>query len=155
VKRFKAGNLVETSTPYDDEAQVKRAAESLADDVTSALAELEITVHGNPKLRPDVPVLLTDVGQPFEGKYTLTGVRHTFERGRPYRTRVTVSGRQSRSLYGLASGGTATAPRLPSVANALVTDVRDPEKLGRVRLKFPWLDADYVSDWTRVAQLGG
>jgi uncharacterized protein involved in type VI secretion and phage assembly len=68
---------------------------------------------------------------------------------------VTVSGRQSRSLYGLASGGTTTAPRLPSVANAEVTDVNDPLRLGRVRLKFPWLDANYVSDWTRTVQFGG
>jgi phage protein D len=155
ARKFGAGNLVETGTPYDDEAQVKRAAKSLADDVTSAFAELEVTVHGNPKLRPDVPVLLEDVGKPFEGKYTVTGVRHTFENGRPYRTRVTVSGRQSRSLYGLASGGTTTAPRLPSVANAEVTDVNDPLRLGRVRLKFPWLDANYVSDWTRTVQFGG
>jgi phage protein D len=155
ARKFGAGNLVETGTPYDDEAQVKRAAKSLADDVTSAFAELEVTVRGNPKLRPDVPVLLEDVGKPFEGKYTVTGVRHTFENGRPYRTRVTVSGRQSRSLYGLASGGTTTAPRLPSVANAEVTDVNDPLRLGRVRLKFPWLDANYVSDWTRTVQFGG
>lgn len=155
ARKFGAGNLVETGTPYDDEAQVKRAANSLADDVTSAFAELEVTVRGNPKLRPDVPVLLEDVGKPFEGKYTVTGVRHTFENGRPYRTRVTVSGRQSRSLYGLASGGTTTAPRLPSVANAEVTDVNDPLRLGRVRLKFPWLDANYVSDWTRTVQFGG
>ncbi|WP_329455859.1 VgrG-related protein [Streptomyces sp. NBC_01497] len=155
ARKFPSGDLVETSTPYDQQAQVKRAAESLADDVTSAFAELEVTVHGNPRLRPDVAVLLEDVGEPFEGKYTVTGVRHTFENGRPYRTRVTVSGRQWRSLYGLASGGAAAAPRLPSVANAVVTDVKDPQRLGRVKLTFPWLDDSYVSDWTRTVQLGG
>jgi uncharacterized protein involved in type VI secretion and phage assembly len=68
---------------------------------------------------------------------------------------VTVSGRQWRSLLGLASGGAAAEPRLPSVANALVTDVDDPLKQGRVKLRFPWLDDTYVSDWTRTVQLGG
>lgn len=155
AQEFKASNLVETGTPYDQQAQVKRAADALADDVTSAFAELEVTVHGNPRLRPDVPVLLEDVGEPFEGKYTVTGVRHLFEAGRPYETRVTVSGRQWRSLYGLASGGASAAPRLPSVANAVVTDVKDPQRLGRVKLKFPWLDPSYVSDWTRTVQFGG
>jgi phage protein D len=152
---FTAGDLVEAGTPYDRQPQVKRAAQALADDVTSSFAELEITVHGNPRIRPDVAVLLEDVGKPFEGKYTVTGVRHTFENGRPYRTRVSVSGRQWRSLYGLASGGTTAAPRLPSVANALVTDVKDPLRLGRVKLTFPWLDDTYVSDWTRTVQFGG
>ncbi|MFF3375457.1 VgrG-related protein [Streptomyces sp. NPDC002680] len=153
---FKAGVLVETDTPYDRQSEVKFAAGALADDVTSSFAELEVTVRGNPKLRPGVPVTLADVGKPFEGKYTCTSVRHVFGDGDHYETLVTVSGRQWRSLFGLASGGAATtAPRLPGVANALVTDVQDPLKQGRVKLQFPWLDDAYVSDWTRVVQLGG
>ncbi|WP_105975763.1 VgrG-related protein [Streptomyces geranii] len=153
---FKAGVLVETDTPYDRQSEVRFAAGALADDVTSSFAELEVTVRGNPKLRPGVPVTLADVGKPFEGKYTCTSVRHVFGDGDHYETLVTVSGRQWRSLFGLASGGAATtAPRLPGVANALVTDVQDPLKQGRVKLQFPWLDDAYVSDWTRVVQLGG
>ncbi|WP_221348521.1 VgrG-related protein [Streptomyces beigongshangae] len=152
---FKAAKLVETDTPYDRRPEVKFAAASLADDLTSSFAELEVTVHGNPVLRPGVAVALTDVGVPFEGKYTVTSVRHTFGAGSHYETLVTVSGRQWRSLFGLTSGGAAAAPRLPSVANALVTDVQDPLKQGRVKLQFPWLDDAYVSDWTRTVQLGG
>ncbi|MFD7713470.1 VgrG-related protein [Streptomyces sp. NPDC059785] len=154
--KFKAATLVETDTPYDRQSEVKFAADSLADDVTSAFAELEVTVRGNPKLRPGVPVTLTDVGKPFEGKYTVTSVRHEFGDDEHYQTWITVSGRQWRSLFGLTSGGgSTTAPRLPSVANALVTDVQDPLKQGRVKLQFPWLDDVYVSDWTRTVQLGG
>ncbi|MFE3579751.1 VgrG-related protein [Streptomyces vinaceus] len=153
---FGSGRLVETETPYDRQSEVKFAADSLAEDITSSFAELEVTVRGNPKLRPGVPVTLRDVGTPFEGKYTVTSVRHVFGDDSHYQTWITVSGRQWRSLYGLASGGGGTAaPRLPSVANALVTDVQDPLKQGRVKLRFPWLDDAYVSDWTRTVQLGG
>ncbi|MEV0225628.1 VgrG-related protein [Streptomyces sp. NPDC050704] len=152
---FKAAKLVETDTPYDRRPEVKFAASSLADDLTSSFAELEVTVHGNPELRPGVAIALTEVGVPFEGKYTVTSVRHTFGAGSHYETSVTVSGRQWRSLFGLTSGGGTTAPRLPSVANALVTDVQDPLRQGRVKLQFPWLDDAYVSDWTRTVQLGG
>ncbi|MGW0464743.1 VgrG-related protein [Streptomyces sp. NPDC003027] len=154
--RFKAATLVETDTPYDRQSEVRFAAQALADDITSSFAELEVTVRGNPKLRPGVPVTLRDVGAPFEGKYTVTSARHVFGDDSEYVTWVTVSGRQWRSLFGLTSGGAAaTAPRLPSVANALVTDVQDPLKQGRVKLQFPWLDDTYVSDWTRTVQLGG
>ncbi|WP_413758030.1 VgrG-related protein [Streptomyces sp. MMBL 11-3] len=152
---FKAAKLVETDTPYDDRPEAKRAAASLAEDITASFAELEVTVKGNPVLRPGVTIALADVGFPFEGKYTITSVRHTFQAGSHYETLVNVSGRQWRSLFGLASGGGATAPRLPSVANALVTDVQDPLKQGRVKLQFPWLDDAYVSDWVRSVQLGG
>ncbi|MEW1824440.1 VgrG-related protein [Streptomyces sp. NPDC088196] len=153
--KFKTAKLVETGTPYDKQNEVKFAAAALADDVTSSFAELEVVARGNPKLRPGVPVALADVGSPFEGKYTATSVRHVFGDGKHYETWVTVSGRQWRSLYGLASGGSETAPRLPGVANAVVTDVNDPLKQGRVRLQFPWLDDTYVSDWTRTVQWGG
>ncbi|RSS62192.1 VgrG-related protein [Streptomyces sp. WAC06614] len=155
---FRPGKLVETETPYDRQTEVRYASEALADDIASSFAELEVTVRGNPELRPGVPVTLRDVGVPFEGKYTVTSVRHVFGDDSHYQTWVTVSGRQWRSLYGLASGGGAgatAAPRLPSVANALVTDVQDPLKQGRVKLRFPWLDETYVSDWTRTVQLGG
>ncbi|MDF3303094.1 VgrG-related protein [Streptomyces tropicalis] len=152
---FKPATLVETTTPRDRQSEVKSAADALADDVTSSFAELEVVARGNPRLRPGVPVALADVGEPFRGKYTATSVRHHFGDGRHYETTVTVSGRQWRSLYGLASGGTSGAPRLPGVANALVTDVQDPLRQGRVKLQFPWLDDTYVSDWTRVMQWGG
>lgn len=153
--KFKKAKLVGTGTPYDRQAEVRFAASALADDVTSSFAELEVVARGNPKLRPGVPVALADVGQPFEGKYTVTSVRHVFGDGKHYEAWVTVSGRQWRSLYGLASGGGESVPRLPSVANALVTDVQDPLRQGRVKLQFPWLDDTYVSDWTRTVQLGG
>ncbi|PWI42158.1 VgrG-related protein [Streptomyces sp. ICBB 8177] len=152
---FGAAELVETDLPLDHPTEVTRAADALRDDVTGSFAELEVVVRGNPRLRPGVPVTLTDVGTPFEGKYTTTSVRHVFGDSRHYETWVTVSGRQWRSLYGLTSGGGVPSSRVPSVANALVTDVTDPLKQGRVKLQFPWLDDSYVSDWTRTAQLGG
>jgi phage protein D len=153
---FGKATRVETDIPFDKQTEVNNAADALAQDVTAAFAELEVTSRGNPKLRPGVPVTLTDVGDPFEGKYTVTAARHTFGAGRHYETWVTVSGRQWRSLYGLASGGSGgSTSRLPGVANALVTDVKDPLRQGRVKLRFPWLDDLYVSDWTRTVQFGG
>ncbi|MET7322061.1 VgrG-related protein [Streptomyces sp. NPDC005549] len=159
--KFKPGKLVETANPYDKQDEVQNAAKALASDVTASFAELEVAAKGHPDLRPGVPVALADVGTPFEGKYTVTSVRHHFGDGVPYESWITVSGRQWRSLYGLASGGggggadPASAARLPSVANAIVTDVQDPLKQGRVKLQFPWLDDTYVSDWTRSVQMGG
>lgn len=153
--KFGPATIVETDTPYDKQNEVKNAASALADDITAAFAELEVTVRGNPKLRPGVPVALADVGDPFEGKYTVTAARHSFGDGRHYETFLTVSGRQWRSLYGLTSGGQSPSARLPSVANALVTDIKDPLKQGRVKLRFPWLDDTYTSDWTRTVQFGG
>lgn len=40
------------------------------------------------------------------------------------------------------------------VAMAIVTANRDPEKLGRVKVKYPWLSDEFESDWARVASPG-
>ncbi len=41
------------------------------------------------------------------------------------------------------------------VAAGIVIDNKDEEKLGRVKLKFPWLSDDNESNWARVATLMG
>jgi uncharacterized protein involved in type VI secretion and phage assembly len=65
-----------------------------------------------------------------------------------------VSGRQDRSLLGLASGGARTPSAQAGVVVAQVSDANDPQHAGRVKLTFPWLSDDYVSDWARTVQPG-
>jgi len=43
---------------------------------------------------------------------------------------------------------------IPGVFVGIVTNNDDPDKLGRVKLKFPWMSDSYESDWARVAQVG-
>jgi len=147
--------LTSAEVPYDTQAEVLSASKALAEDVTSSFAELEMCVIGNPTLVPGLPVALNGAGTPFEGRYTITGTRHVFVGAEKYQTWVTVTGRQVRSLYGLASGGADTSPKIPGVVSALVSNIKDPLRQGRVKLTFPWLSATYESDWCRIAQLGG
>jgi phage protein D len=157
AKPFGRAELLATDVPYGTQAEVDRAASALAADVTGAFAEVEAVVRDAPHLKAGTPVALTKVGQPFEGKYTVTSARHVFEPDIGYRTQVVVSGRQDRSLYGLAAGASAPSrsARLNGLVIALVTDTKDPQQKGRVKLRFPWLDGNYVSDWARTVQLGG
>ena len=41
--------------------------------------------------------------------------------------------------------------RVQGVVIGVVTDVEDPEGLGRIRVNFPWLSPDNASNWARVA----
>jgi phage baseplate assembly protein V len=36
---------------------------------------------------------------------------------------------------------------------AIVTEVNDPEREGRVRLRFDWFDSQMVTEWSRVSQV--
>ncbi len=152
--------------PYQTDAEVKAVSTAFAADLADSVAELEVGVRGNPRLRAGTPVVLDGAGTPFDGKYTVTASRHTDEPGTGYETWVTVSGRQDRTPYGLATGASTPGrtSSVPGVAVGIVTDVKAPRALrgqGWVRLKLPWLSDDtgreraYVTDWVRTVQLGG
>jgi uncharacterized protein involved in type VI secretion and phage assembly len=57
------------------------------------------------------------------------------------------------------SSGTATSPAsvtapIPSVVSAIVTNVKDDQELGRVKVKVPRWDDNFDTGWLRVAQPG-
>jgi phage protein D len=151
-------SYIGVSTPYVTQAEVDGAAKALAEQIAGAFAEFEGVARGNPKLRAGKAVSLGLVAQPFDGRYTLTTTRHVYDPKDGYTVWFTVSGRQERSLLGLTSGGAggngSAGPPIYGVAAALVTDVKDPDDLGRVKLKFPWLSDSYTTDWARLVQLG-
>lgn len=156
---FGGPTFTAVTRPLGQQAQVDVAAASIAEMISSAVAEADGTARGNPKLKAGATVSIGVVGNEFEGQYTLSGARHVFG-PEGYRTHFAINGRQDRSLLGLASvgssNGSASAGGHPinGVVVAIVTDNNDPNNTGRVKLKFPWLDDNYESDWARLAQLG-
>ena len=145
--------------PLPKQPMVDGVASAIAEIISGSFAEADGIARGNPKLKAGTTVSVGVVGDHFEGKYTLSGTRHIFgENG--YRTHFVISGRQDRSLLGLASlgasngHGTAGGAPINGVVIAQVTDNNDPNNQARVKLKFPWLDDNYESDWARVTQLG-
>ncbi|RKT55326.1 VgrG-related protein [Saccharothrix australiensis] len=146
-----------TDVPYSTQAEATAAARSLEASISAGFAELEAVVEGNPKLRAGVPIALGNVGEAFSGRYTATAVSHVLEPGSGYRTTVVVSASHDRSLAGLVAGGNSVElPRMPGLATGIVTDIRETGgQRGWVKLKFPWLDDKYVTDWVRTVQLGG
>ncbi|MGW7514303.1 VgrG-related protein [Streptomyces sp. NPDC054796] len=154
-----SARMTVADTPYRTQAATKAVADSVAGSVSSGFGELEAVAEGSPKLRAGVPVALGNVGAAFSGRYTTTSVRHVLEPQGGYRTHVSVSAVPDRSLAGLVTGGNAPprGPRMPGLAIGVVTDIREQggAQRGWVRLKFPWLDDTYVSDWVRTVQWGG
>jgi uncharacterized protein involved in type VI secretion and phage assembly len=41
------------------------------------------------------------------------------------------------------------------VVIGLVTNVNDPDKNGRIKVRFPWLDDSHETDWIRIATMMG
>ena len=155
TRPFGRADLLVSDAAYGNQAQVDQAAKALAARIAGSFAELEAVIRGNPEVRAGSAVTLAGVGAPFEGRYTVTSARHVFDPVRGYETWVGVCGQQDRSLFGLTGDAPGYGGRCFGLVNGTVTDTKDPEGLGRVRIRFPWLSDTYTSDWARTAQAGG
>ncbi len=131
-------------------------AQGLANHVSSTFAEAEGDAVGDPAIQAGSQVDIKGVPKMFVGKWTVTNARHVFdplEGG--YHTRFWVSGRSDRSLLALASGASTRnhQPELGGLVCGVVTNVKDPDKAGKVKVSLPWLSPSYESDWARVVQM--
>ena len=143
--------------------EAEDAAKALAERIGSAFAEVEGTAHGNTALRAGVAVRVSGVSPEFSGAYVLSRARHVID-GSGYRTQFWVNGRHDRSMLGLVASGSTTTGNVRSqpgqrqgmfgVVRGLVGNIEDPEKLGRVTVKLPWLADEWSSNWAPVMQLG-
>jgi uncharacterized protein involved in type VI secretion and phage assembly len=152
---FSSAKLVHSGT-YATQAETDQAAKALANHVGGSFVELNGVARGNPLLRAGTPISISLAGDPFDGKYVLTSTRHHYSHRDGYTTEFVVSGRNQRSLLGLtagAVGGTKPSTNISGVVTGIVTDVNDPDKLARVKVKFPWLADSFATHWLRTLQL--
>lgn len=128
-------------------------AQGILDQLNREWIEIEGTAMLSPKIKPATKVTVQNVPGGFNGDYFVTAVRHTWnvEGGS---TSFTVSGRISPGVSGLL-GGAGMGPRVYGVWPAVVTNNNDPDNLGRVKVKYPFMPqnngADLESFWVRIA----
>ena len=142
------------STPHRSQSQTDKEASAIAQELGSSFAEADGVCVGTPLVHAGAKISISRVGEQFTGKYTITEARHVFDGYDGYTTHFTISGRQDRSLVALASGATARQPDFHGVVCAQVTDNNDPDDHGRLKLKFPWLNDKYETDWVRMMHPG-
>ncbi|MFJ6054779.1 VgrG-related protein [Streptomyces sp. NPDC092307] len=131
-------------------------AAGIAEDLTSHLVDMEAMAVGTPQLKAGDAVTLTNTGRLFSGRYTSAAVRHLFDRDHGYRTWLQVGTPRAREWR--EPGGAVPIPgQNIGLATAIVDAVDEPgpQKKGSVRLRLPWLDANYLTDWVRTVQFGG
>ena len=113
-------------------------------------------LHIHPDITPGGRIKLADAG-PASGEYYVREVSHTYS-SRGFYTEL-VAGDSPRATFRSVLGASA-APSTASFIRqgtlvGVVTNITDPEKLGRVKVKFPVLGDAIESDWARVTSVGG
>jgi uncharacterized protein involved in type VI secretion and phage assembly len=147
---FGDATIYAVNQPLDSQAEADSLAAALYDDLDGTFVEAEGTCLGDPSLKAGKTVKLPTLGERLSGDYYLTSVVHSVRTNATYTTSFVISGRRSRSLYDTVQGP-GSGSSLPNAVIGLVTNNTDPDGLGRVKVKFPWLDDAEESWWARPA----
>jgi len=144
------------ATPTQAEADALAAAALNTVAASDLLAEG--VAYGNPRLKAGTKLKVKKVGSRFSGTYFVTRVRHVLDNDSAFDTEFWVGGMSSGTLASLVSPATPAAPvparPLLGLYPALVTNNKDPNSQGRVRVKFPQITDTDESFWAPVVSVG-
>jgi phage protein D len=133
------------------QSEADALAQSTLDRFANSWLEADGVCRGNPKIRAGTKVQVAGVGTRFGGEYLVTRSTHIMRGGtKGYETEFEISGRSRRTLIDLLTP-TREDGYTTSLVVGVVTNNDDPEKMGRVRVKFPGLDDQKEGWWARVA----
>jgi phage protein D/phage baseplate assembly protein gpV len=152
---FGSGTVLVADRTVEDRAESDKIAEATLGRRADSYVEAEGTCLGNPSIRAGKQVKISQVGTKFGGTYYVSAVQHIYRGKKGYQTTFEISGRSSRGLLDLVH------PPLKrdwgsTLVVGLVTNVNDPDGMGRVRVKFPTLPTQGQAaegNWARIASV--
>jgi phage protein D/phage baseplate assembly protein gpV len=142
-----------TNQPVRTQGEADHLAQATLDELSGNYLAAEGVCDGDPTLKAGTIVEITGVGSRVGGKYFVTASRHEYTPRDGYTTTFTVNGRQPRNLIASVNGH-RQRHTIDGVVIGVVTNINDPDKMGRVKVKFPWLDEGQESDWARLVGAG-
>jgi phage protein D len=146
--KFGEAERIVVTQPPSDTDDAKAIAQGTLDRLNSSFIQAEGLAHGSPQIMPGKKVKLEDIGTTFSGEYMITSANHVYS-NRVFETTFTVTGLNTNTFTELLNRQ-EPMKRWHGVYPAMVTDNNDPDDTYRVKVKFPWLDDSFVSDWARV-----
>lgn len=139
--------------PVADAKEADALAQAILDKIESEYIEAEGLAIGNPDLLAGKIVKIDKIGKRFSGTYHITSAKHYLQNG-IYETEFRVEGATPYLLGGIFDTGeqhsSSNYPEWTGIYTAVVTNNNDPDKLGRVKVKYPWFSNDVESNWVRV-----
>jgi len=144
------GTFAITDQILTSQGEAKALAQSTLDRLANAWLEADGVCRGNPKIRAGTKVQVEGVGSRFGGEYLVTKSTHVMRGQKGYETEFEISGRSRRTLVDLLTP-TKQEDYTAALVVGVVTNNDDPEKMGRVRVKFPGLDDQKEGWWARMA----
>lgn len=155
-KSFSAAEEIQVRQPVSTQKEAETRAQAILDEINAQFVEAEGVADGNPQLIAGNKIKVTNVGNKFSGSYIITSATHVYNQDGS-RVYFTIEGAHRRMVSDLLRANVDTDKdddRWGGVVTAIVTNIKDEEDLGRVKVKFPWIDDKLEGTWARVAAPG-
>jgi phage protein D len=143
--------MIVVDQPVFDRKEAKKIAQALCDELGGEFVHADARAEGNPKIRPGQQVKLEGMGK-YSGKYYVTETRHLYSE-RLYTTEFSVRGLKQGDMLSIISPPTQLQPG-QTLLVGIVTNNKDPEGWGRVKVKLPTLTEEHESHWARIVGHG-
>ncbi|HRQ36773.1 MAG TPA: VgrG-related protein [Chloroflexota bacterium] len=150
---FGTGKMVVVDQPVLNQSEANTLAEARLNELSGAFVQAEGVAFRRPDIKAGQWIKLENLGTRFSGKYLVTRVTHVYS-PEGLRCQFVVYGTRTGTLLE-ATNGSRPSTRWPGVVIGVVTNTEDPNKWGRVKVKFPWMADDAESDWARLVGPGG
>ncbi|MBE9052222.1 VgrG-related protein [Nostocales cyanobacterium LEGE 11386] len=143
--------MIVVDQPVFSANEAEKMAQALCNELGGEFVYADAKGEGNPEIRPGRVVKLTEMGN-YSGSYYVTETRHLFHE-RKYTTEFSVRGLRGGDLFATLSPQTHLQPG-QTLLVGIVSNNKDPQGWGRVRVKFPTLTEEHESNWARVVSVG-
>lgn len=146
---FGSAKVYVVNKPVASQSEADHLAKAVYDHLDGTFIQAEGKCLGDAAIKPGMTLNLKTLGPKLSGTYYITAATHQVTSHEGYTTTFVVSGRQTNTLRELVERDDGL--KLPSAVVGIVTNNADPDNLGRVQVKFPWLAENDKSWWARIA----
>ena len=152
---FGAATVLVSELPVSKQSVADNLAKATLVDRWTRDLHGEGRIIGEPQVVPATWLHLQKIGARFSGKYFVSRTRHVYRPDKFYETFFWTAGMEAETTADLILGRGQTASAIASrgsgVAIGIVTNLNDPDGMGRVKLKLPWMDDSVETHWARIA----
>ena len=154
AKALKAKSTV-TDIPVNAADEAKAIAEAMQADLAAGELHVRGEAIGQPKITAGATIEIEGAGKQLAGTFVVSRVEHVFGVGRPLVSRFE-GGRHAGGTLAdqLVSAQRGSVRNRRQFAIGTVTNVKDPDKAGRVKVKLPTVSDADESAWARVVSPG-
>lgn len=153
---FGQAQAISVHRPVRTQDEAQAIANAIADEISGNGVRAEGRCFGRPGIVAGSKLELKNLGNRFSGTYYITAATHIYNSEEGYETVFSINGRKPNTLSHLLDsslsslGSVEGHARVDGVVVGLVTNNKDPEDMGRVKVKFPWLSDTDESHWARL-----